>query len=430
MGPRRASVAKIVIGGGTPLRGTVGIGGSKNAALPCLIATLLTDRPCVVRNVPELDDISTVCDLLGHLGKRVERSGTTVRILASPGGLRPEAPYDLVKRMRASVLVAGPLLARLGRARVSLPGGCAIGSRPINLHLDGFRALGASVRLRRGTVELTAPKLVGGRILHEPSSVGATENLMMAASLARGRTVIENAAREPEVVDLADALTGMGVRIQGAGTSTVEVEGGRRLGGMRHTVIPDRIEAGTYLLAGAITGGRVRVTGVRAAHLAAVLENLRAAGVAVRTGGARGSGWVEVSTPRAGFRAVGIETRPYPGFPTDMQAQWMALMAVTPGRSVIRETVFENRFLHVGELLRMGANIRVRGHDAVVTGVKILEGAPVMATDLRASVALILAGLAARGETVVDRVYHLDRGYSHLEDRLRRLGAHIRRIRA
>ena len=412
------------ITGGVKLKGTVKISGSKNASLPCLFATLLTDELCTLERVPALADIQTSIKLLVTLGKKVVFKNGTVKVFKGKK-LTGHAPYDLVRRMRASALVMGPLLARRKEAQVSLPGGCAIGARPVNYHLDGFERMGVSIGIKEGYIAAKTKALKGNLIPLPYPSVGATENLMTAAVLAEGETIIQNAAREPEITDLGHMLQKMGASIQGLETSEIVIQGTRTLSGVTHEVIPDRIEAGSFLLAAAITKGDIILEGASARHLSNLLGTLKAAGLSIlEKGETIHAKWVKPLKP------ANIETDVYPGFPTDMQAQWMALMAVTPGRSVIRETVFENRFLHVGELLRMGANVRVRGHEAVVTGVGTLEGAPVMATDLRASVALILAGLAARGETIVDRVYHLDRGYAHLEDRLRRLGADIRRIRA
>jgi len=419
---------KIVIEGGVPLRGTVAASGAKNAALPVVAASLLADGDHVVRNVPDLADVRTLGRLLGHMGCGVERGAPgdalAVRV---PRELRSEAPYDLVRTMRASVLVLGPLLARWGRARVSLPGGCAIGARPIDLHLKGLEALGAEIRLEHGYVEARVPggRLRGATFTFDKETVTGTENVMMAAALAEGRTVLENCAREPEVSDLAAALAGMGARIEGAGTHEIRIEGVPALRPCDHRVIADRIEAGTFLVAGALPGNDVTVTGCVPAHLEALCEKLRAAGAAV------------TRTPD-GLRAVGggrprpvdVKTAPFPGFPTDMQAQFMVLLSLADGTSKVTETVFENRFMHVLELQRLGADISVDGRVALVRGVAALSGAPVMASDLRASAALLLAGLAARGTTEVRRVYHLDRGYEHIERKLAPLGARIRREKA
>ncbi len=411
----------IVIRGGAVLEGEVVVGGSKNAALPLLFASLLTPERCVVRNVPRLVDVRTTVAVLRHLGARVTSSpdGRDLEVEARHVHCT-EAPYDLVKTMRASFLCLGPLLARFGRARVSTPGGCAIGARPVDLHLAGLARLGARVRLVEGYVEAEAERLRGAKIVLDFPSVGATQQLMMAAALAEGTTVIENAAREPECVCLARALERMGARVDGAGTAVVTVEGRPALGGAVHTVIPDRIEAGTFMVAAAITGGSVRVTGARSDHLDAVIAKLRQAGVRVHEGESGLA--VERNGP---LGAVDVTTMPYPGFPTDLQAQFMALMTRAQGTSSFTETIFENRFMHVQELARMGAQVRVQGNRALVRGPSRLSGAPVMATDLRASVCLVLAGLAAEGTTRVSRVYHLDRGYERLEEKLRGLGAEI-----
>ena len=412
---------KIRIVGGKRLSGEVEVSGAKNAALPILAATILTEGPNRLRAVPRLRDIATIQALLTRLGVRFENSDGLI-VDASEMD-KWEAPYDLVKTMRASVLVLGPLLARFGRAKVSLPGGCAIGARPIDLHLAGLEKMGAAIELEHGYVVARASRLSGAEIDLDTPSVTGTENLMMAATLAKGETVIRNAAKEPEIVDLADALTKMGARIKGQGTSTIVVQGVDRLHAASHTVIPDRIEAGTYMIAAAITGGEVLIRGGRMDHLTALMEKLTAAGVRIdkEPNGFRVRGERRV-------RGVDVNTAPHPGFPTDMQAQFMALMAVSDGLSVITENVFENRFMHVSELKRMGADVQVVGRNAVVRGMPTLEGAPVMATDLRASASLVLAGLVAEGETVVDRVYHLDRGYEILEAKLSSLGAQIERI--
>ena len=412
----------LLINGGLPLRGTVRVGGAKNAALPCMAAALLTDEPVALSNVPRLADVRTIARLLQHLGVAVEGLRTESLTLRAGRARELTAPYDLVRTMRASVLVLGPLVARYGRARVSLPGGCAIGPRPINLHLAGLERLGATIALSDGYVEAKAPRLRGERIVFDLQTVTGTENLVMAAALAEGTTVLENAACEPEVSDLANLLNAMGARVGGAGTTTITVEGVRSLRGASHRIIPDRIETGTFALAAAITGGDVRIEACEPRHLEAVVEKLREAGARVE----EGEGTLRVA---AGGRARGVDvqTRTYPGFATDMQAQFMALMAVAEGQSAITETIFEKRFMHVNELLRMGADIQVRGNTAVVRGVPGLSGAPVMATDLRASASLVLAGLAAAGATRVLRIYHLDRGYEALEVKLRGLGADIRR---
>ncbi len=415
---------KILIEGGRRLQGTVEISGAKNAALPMLVSSLLTDRPCTYCNVPLLKDVESIKELLTYLGARVETDGRCVSI--DPGGLKEfEAPYDLVRKMRASILVLGPLVARLGRARVSLPGGCAIGARPIDIHLRGLAALGADIDLQHGYVTASARKLKGSAIYLDVATVTGTENLMMAAALAEGTTVMSNAAREPEIVALADALNRMGADIQGAGTSVVTIHGVPSLGPASAAVIPDRIETGTFMVAAALTGGEVTITGCEPNHLEAVIQKLELTGARIDTG----PGTIRVAGP-AEIASTDVKTLPYPGFPTDMQAQFMALMCVANGTSLISETVFENRFIHVGELIRLGADITLSSGDtALVKGVKALSGAPVMATDLRASASLILAGLVAKGVTVVNRVYHLDRGYESIEKKFAALGAAIRRVR-
>ncbi|HSD28984.1 MAG TPA: UDP-N-acetylglucosamine 1-carboxyvinyltransferase [Vicinamibacteria bacterium] len=415
--------ARLVIEGGIPLRGEVRVSAAKNAALPLLAASLLSAEPVVLENVPRLADITTIRALLQGLGTEIEeRDGSTVA--RTPALRSVEAPYRLVSTMRASVLVLGPLLARAGRARVSMPGGCAIGARPIDLHLKGLERLGAEVTLAQGYVEACAARLKGARIVFDLVTVTGTENLMMAAVLAEGTTILENAAREPEIPDLARLLTAMGARIHGAGTERIEIEGVPELGGARHRIIPDRVEAGTFLVAGAITGGDVTVRDVVPAHLSAVLAKLEAAGAQVEVGADR----VRI---RAGDRprATDVVTNPFPGFATDMQAQMMTLLGLADGSSVITETIFENRFQHAAELRRLGASIEIEGSRAVIRGVPSYQGAPVMATDLRASASLVLGGLAATGTTEVSRVYHLDRGYEGMEQKLAALGARIRRER-
>ncbi len=413
----------IVIRGGAMLDGEVLIGGAKNAALPLLFSTLLTGEPCVVRNVPVLRDIRTAVAVLRHLGARVSPSPDGHEIVVEARDVvRREAPYDLVKTMRASFLVLGPLLARFGRARVSTPGGCAIGARPVDLHLAGLQRLGARIRIVEGYVEAEAERLRGAKIVLDFPSVGATQQLMMAAALAEGTTVIENAAREPENVCVASMLEQMGAVVRGAGTSEITIEGRPELGGADVTVIPDRIEAGTFMVAAAITGGSVLVAGARGDHLDAFTAKLREVGIVVR----EGESGVRVEADGR-LDATDVRTMAYPGFPTDLQAQFMALMTRAHGTSTITETIFENRFLHAQELVRMGADVHAEGHRAVVRGPKDLSGAPVMATDLRASVCLVLAGLAARGTTRVARVYHLDRGYERIEAKLSAVGADIRR---
>jgi UDP-N-acetylglucosamine 1-carboxyvinyltransferase len=413
----------IEITGGRPLHGEVTVSGSKNATLPQIAAALLAPGKSTFRGVPELADIRTLGRLLAHMGARVEREGSTLHIDAQDLP-RPEAPYELVKTMRASVLVLGPLVARMRRARVSLPGGCAIGARPIDQHLKGLQALGARIELAHGYVEASAERLRGAQFLFDLPTVTGAENLMMAAALADGRTTLENCAREPEVVALADALNSMGARVQGAGTSVIVIDGVSSLRPLDVNVIPDRIEAGTLLAAALITGGDVLVRGARAEDLDAPLAKMREAGasIAVEPDGLR------IRAP-ARARAVDFITAPFPGFPTDLQAQLMACLSVARGASRVVETVFENRFMHVQELVRMGADITIDGHTAVVRGVERLSAAPVMATDLRASASLVLAGLRAEGTTVIQRVYHLDRGYESLEKKLAALGADIRRIK-
>jgi len=409
------------------LEGRITASGAKNAALPALAATLLTDRPVHLERIPAVRDIHTLCRLLDHLGKGCRRdNGITNVTRSGPEGSPDDAPYDLVKTMRASVLVLGPLLARRGHARVSLPGGCAIGVRPIDQHLAGLAALGADIRLEHGYVAAEARRLVGCRFRFEVATVGGTENLMMAATLARGTTVLENCAREPEIGDLARLLGAMGAHIDGVGTSTLTIEGVDGLGGAVHEVIPDRIEGGTYLIAAALTGGDVTLQQTEPADLAPLLEKLAESGARVDTGYDDGGSWIRVRR-EGDLSAVDLETAPHPGFPTDLQAQLMALMTQAHGVSSIRETVFENRFQHVPELARMGADIHVEGNEAEVRGPTELTAAAVMATDLRASACLVLAGLVARGETVVDRIYHLDRGYEGMESKLHKLGARVER---
>lgn len=412
---------KIVIQGGRPLQGTVRVSGAKNAALPLLFATLLAPGTHRLSNVPGLRDIDTTAQLLTILGGRVERDGDIFTV-NSDNIRSDEAPYDLVRTMRASFLVLGPLLARVGHARVSLPGGCAIGARPIDLHLKGLEALGAKISLDHGYVEAKADRLRGARICFDFPTVGGTENLMMAAVLAEGVTVLENAAREPEIIDLANALIGMGAKITGAGTANVTIEGVSELKPLEYRVMPDRIEAGTYMIAAAMTGGDIRIVDARLSHMEAFVGKLREAGVEVIEEGDA------VRVRRSGpIRSINIKTQPHPGFPTDMQAQFMALMTLGDGTSVISETVFENRFMHVCELQRLGADIVIDGHVATVKGPADLCGAPVMATDLRASASLVVAALAAENTTEIGRIYHLDRGYEKLEEKLKSLGAIIER---
>ena len=415
---------KLVITGGAPLNGEVRISGAKNAALPILASALLSDGSVHLGNVPHLQDVTTTIGLLGRMGVSITVD-ERMTIEIDPSTISSfAAPYELVKVMRASILVLGPLLARFGEADVSLPGGCAIGSRPVNLHLDGLRAMGAEISVDGGYIKARAKRLQGARLVMDMITVTGTENLMMAATLARGETVIENAAREPEVVDLANCLNSMGARVEGAGTDTIRIQGVERLSGTTHSVMPDRIETGTFLVAGALSRGRVKVRDTDADLLDAVLAKLREAGARLEIG----EDWIELDMEGRRPRAVDIHTAPYPAFPTDMQAQFTALNAVAEGVGTITENVFENRFMHVQEMQRMGANIKLEGNTAIVAGVEKLTGAPVMATDLRASASLVLAGLVAEGETVVDRIYHIDRGYQNIEEKLAALGGKIRRL--
>ncbi|HET8940876.1 MAG TPA: UDP-N-acetylglucosamine 1-carboxyvinyltransferase [Rudaea sp.] len=417
-------MAKIVISGGAPLNGDVWISGAKNAVLPILAATLLADEPMTIGNVPHLHDVTTTMELLGQMGVQLtidERMH--IHVDPRPAS-RYFAPYDLVKTMRASILVLGPLVARFGEAVVSLPGGCAIGSRPVNLHIKGLQALGAEVSVESGYIKARAKRLKGARIIMDMVTVTGTENIMMAAALAHGTSVIENAAQEPEVVDLANCLNAMGAKIGGAGTSTIVIDGVERLHGTHYNVLPDRIETGTFLVAGAITGGRVMAKHARPRTLDSVLHKLEEAGAHLNTG----EDWIEVDMRGRRPRAVDITTAPYPAFPTDMQAQFTALNAVAEGVGTITENVFENRFMHVHELERLGADIQLEGNTAVIRGVAEMSGAPLMATDLRASACLVLAGLVASGDTIVDRIYHIDRGYENIEEKLGGLGAKIRRL--
>jgi UDP-N-acetylglucosamine 1-carboxyvinyltransferase len=410
---------KLAIVGGTPLHGEIQISGAKNAALP-----ILAESPVNLGNVPHLMDVTTTMKLLRRMGVEITIHDG-VRIEVDSSGIKElVAPYELVKTMRASILVLGPLVGRFGRADVSLPGGCAIGARPVNLHVAGLRAMGASITIENGNIRARADRLHGARLVLDTVTVTGTENLLMAATLAKGETVIENAAREPEIAELASFLTAMGAKIEGAGSDTIRVQGVDALSGTRYDVMPDRIESGTYLLAGAITGGRVKITRTQPDHLDAVLQKLAEAGAAVT----RGPDWVEVDMQGRRPKAVDVKTAPYPGFPTDMQAQFCALNAVAEGAATITETIFENRFQHALELQRLGANVLVEGNTVIVRGVEELTGAPVMATDLRASASLVLAGLRARGTTIVDRIYHIDRGYERIEEKLGQLGADIRRL--
>lgn len=418
---------KLVIQGGQPLKGEVRISGAKNAALPILCAALLTSEPLTLTNVPDLNDIQTMLRLLEQMGVKVAQSGDTLTLDAS-GLNNPTAPYEMVKTMRAAVLVLGPLVARCGEAHVSLPGGCAIGARPVDQHIKGLQSMGAEVKVEHGYVNAKVGRLKGARLFTDMVTVTGTENLMMAACLADGETVIENAAREPEVVDLAQCLSAMGARISGAGTDVIRIQGVERLHGATHRIMPDRIETGTYLCAAAITGGEIRLTGTSMGYLDSVVDKLMDAGCEIS---GEKSPQFEAITLRAPKKltAVSIRTAPYPAFPTDMQAQFMTINTVAAGTAVIRETIFENRFMHAVELQRLGADIQIDGNTAIVRGVAQLEGATVMATDLRASAGLVLAGLVAEGETTIERIYHLDRGYEHLEQKLSQLGAIIRRAK-
>ena len=417
---------KLIITGGARLDGEIRISGAKNSALPILAATLLADGPVTVCNLPHLHDITTMIELFGRMGIEpvideklsVEVDPRTIKTLI--------APYELVKTMRASILVLGPMVAHFGYAEVALPGGCAIGSRPVDLHIRGLEALGATIEVEGGYIKARAPEggLRGGHFFFDIVSVTGTENIMMAATLAKGRTVLENAAREPEVVDLANCLIAMGANIRGAGTDTIVIEGVERLGGTRYDVMPDRIETGTYLVAAAITGGRVKVKDTDPGTLEAVLVKLQEAGAEITTG----EDWIELNMHGKRPRAVNLRTAPYPAFPTDMQAQFIAMNTIAEGTGTVIETVFENRFMHVHEMTRMGAQIQIEGNAAIVAGTDTLKGAPVMATDLRASASLVIAALVAEGDTMIDRIYHIDRGYECIEEKLQMLGAKIRRV--
>ena len=419
---------KLVIQGGVRLQGEVQVSGAKNAALPILCAGLLAETPLRLTNVPHLQDVNTTLKLLQHLGIKVNRDGDLL-VLDAGNIVSHEAPYEMVKTMRASILVLGPLLARFGHARVSLPGGCAIGSRPVDLHIKGLRAMGADIHVEHGYIEASAAhlpqrRLQGARIFMDTVTVTGTENLMMAAALANGTTVLENSAREPEVVDLAECLIKMGAHIEGAGSDVITVHGVERLGATEHMVVCDRIEAGTYMVAAAMTGGSVRLRHVRHDLLDAVIEKLRDAGANIKCDGDN------ISIESDGrLSAVNVRTAPHPAFPTDMQAQFMAMNTIAEGVARVTETIFENRFMHVQELQRLGAQIEVEGNTAIVRGVNYLDGATVMATDLRASASLVLAGLVARGETTIERIYHIDRGYEHIEQKFTQLGARIKRVR-
>jgi UDP-N-acetylglucosamine 1-carboxyvinyltransferase len=417
-------VDKLNIVGGHPLEGEVRISGAKNATLPILAGALLAEGPVTIGNVPHLQDVTTTIELLGRMGVTVTID-ERMRIEVDSGTIREYfAPYELVKTMRASILVLGPLLARFGRADVSLPGGCAIGARPVNIHVAGLQAMGADIRIEGGYIRARAERLKGARLVLDTVTVTGTENLMMAATLADGETVIENAAREPEVVDLANFLIAMGAKITGAGTDRIVVQGVRKLAGVNYDVLPDRIEAGTYLVAGTITRGHVRIKNANPEHLDAVIVKLREAGAKV----AIGENWVEVDMRGRRAKAVDVRTAPYPAFPTDMQAQFAALDTVAAGVGTVVETIFENRFMHMLEMRRMGAEIRLEGNTAIIHGVERLTAAPVMATDLRASASLVLAGLVAEGQTEIERIYHIDRGYETIEEKLAQLGARIKRV--
>ena len=415
---------KLIITGGNVLQGDVRISGAKNAVLPIMAATLLADSPVTIRNVPHLHDVTTTMELLGRMGVHLTLNEKMDIVVDATTVNSLYAPYDLVRTMRSSILVLGPMLSRFGSADVSLPGGCAIGSRPVNLHIKGLQAMGAEVEVINGYIKARVDRLKGARLVMDMVTVTGTENLMMAAALADGITVIENAAREPEVTDLANCLNCMGGKVSGAGSDTIRIEGVERLSGTEYKVLPDRIEAGTYLVAAAITGGHIKVKDTRPDTMDAVLQSLREAGADITVG----DDWIELDMHGRRPRAVNIHTAPYPAFPTDMQAQFTALNAVAEGTGTITETVFENRFMHVQEMQRMGAQIQLEGNTAICTGVKRLAGAPVMATDLRASASLVLAGLVAEGETTIDRIYHIDRGYERIEEKLAQLGADIRRV--
>jgi len=417
---------KLLINGGVPLNGEIRISGAKNAALPIIVSTLLASEPVTIGNIPHLHDITTTMELLGRMGvsitmnemMSVEVDASTISQLV--------APYELVKTMRASILVLGPLLARFGSAEVSLPGGCAIGSRPVNLHISGLEAMGADISVENGYIKARAKRLKGAKLVMDMVTVTGTENLLMAATLADGTTIIENAAREPEVIDLANCLISMGAQIEGAGTDTITIEGVEKLHGTHYNVLPDRIETGTFLVAAAVTGGKVKLKDTDPTILDSVLAKLQEAGATIETG----KDWISLDMHGKRPKAVDISTAPYPAFPTDMQAQFSIINAIAEGHAVITETVFENRFMHILELQRMGADIALKGNSAFCNGVETLNGAPVMATDLRASASLVLAGLVAEGQTVVERIYHIDRGYECIEEKLQQLGARIRRVPA
>ena len=417
-------VDRLIIKGGVRLEGEIRISGAKNAVLPIMAATLLADDPVTIRNIPHLHDVTTTMELLGRMGVLLTvNEKMDIEVDARPIKSL-YAPYELVRTMRSSILVLGPMLSRFGRADVSLPGGCAIGSRPVNLHIKGLQAMGADIEVENGYIKARVKRLKGARLVMDIVTVTGTENLMMAATLADGETVIENAAREPEVTDLANCLIAMGADISGAGTDTIRINGVERLSGTDYCVLPDRIEAGSYLVAAAITGGHIKVKDARPDTMDAVLQALQEAGAEITVG----EDWVELDMKGKRPKAVNVHTAPYPAFPTDMQAQFTALNVVAEGSGTITETVFENRFMHVQEMQRMGAKIQLEGNTAISTGVDRLAGAPVMATDLRASASLVLAGLVAEGETIIDRIYHIDRGYERIEEKLAQLGANIRRV--
>lgn len=417
---------KLIITGGKQLSGEVEISGAKNAALPILAATLLAESPVTLNNVPHLHDVTTMIELLGRMGVKIKLNNHMEVEVNAADITSCEAPYELVKTMRASILVLGPLLARFGEAVVSLPGGCAIGSRPVNIHIKGLQALGAEISVESGYIKAKASRLKGATIYMDMVTVTGTENLMMAAALAEGQTVLENAAKEPEIVDLANCLNTLGAKIKGAGTETIVIDGVERLFGGEHRVLPDRIETGTYLVAGAITGGKVKAMNTQPDLIESVLAKLSEAGAEIKTG----KDWIELDMKGKRPSSVDISTAPHPAFPTDMQAQFMAMNCIADGVAIVNENIFENRFMHVQELQRMGADIRVESHTAFVTGVEQLAGAPVMATDLRASASLVLAALAAKGETDVERIYHIDRGYEQIEEKLSKIGASIKRASA
>lgn len=414
---------KIIVEKSPPLSGSVKISGAKNSTLPIIAASLLSSETCILEDIPALDDVDVICDVLSALGVGINRINSSTLEINSSKITSVEAPYELMRKMRASFLVMGPLLTRMGKAKVSLPGGCAIGTRPIDLHLKGFKALGAKVEVGHGYVEAYADELIGNKIYLDFPSVGATENIMMAATMAKGETILENAAMEPEIVDLANLLNKMGADIKGAGTNNIRIKGVEKLGSVKHAVIPDRIEAGTYMVAAAITGGDVLVQNVIPSHIKPIVAKLIEAGVTVE----EKEDSVRVIANN-GVKSVDVKTLPYPGFPTDMQSQFMALMSIAEGTSVIIETVFENRFMHVDELKRMGANIKIDGRSAIIQGNKNMMGAPVKATDLRAGAALILAGLVSEGVTEISDIYHIDRGYTDIEQKLSNLGAKIYRV--